>query len=121
MTKVVLSRLKTRKEAKCTKDYIISGLQGLHNFRDSTTKNCKDQAVADLKSLDEHMRAHFEWSDVDLMRLIFLFLDTQSWQDSARASSNDDGDCLSEAVISITDVLRAPFDAKSADHTSIVD
>jgi len=42
----------------------------LHHFRDTTTKTCQDQALADLISLDEQMRACLEWSDVKLMRSI---------------------------------------------------
>lgn len=75
-----------------------------------------------LRSLDDKMRDRLEWSDVDLMRSILLFLDTQSWQDSEGSSADDDH--LSEiksALISITDVFRAPLEAKGADLTSILD
>ena len=94
----------------------------LHHFRNTTIKSCADQALSDLKSLDEQMRARLEWSDVDLMRSILLFVDTQSWQGS-EGSSNDD-DRLSEiklALVNITDVFRAPLKAKGADFTSILD
>ena len=46
--------------------------------KDVISKSCKDQALADLSSLDQKMRVRLEWSDVDLMRSIILFLDTQS-------------------------------------------
>ena len=36
-------------------------------------KSCADEALADLLSLDDQMRARLEWSDVDLMRSILLF------------------------------------------------
>ena len=55
------------------------------------------------------------------MRSILLFLDTQSWQDSDESSTDD---CLSEikaALLSITDIFRAPLEAKGADLTSILD
>ena len=54
--------------------------------------------------------------------MILLFLDTQSWQDS-EGSSNDD-DPLNEvkaALVSITDVFRAPLEAEGVDLTSILD
>ena len=51
-------------------------------------KSCKDQALADLSSLDQKMRVRLEWSDVDLMRSILLFLDTQSWQDCEENSAD---------------------------------
>ena len=69
------------------------------------------------------MRTRLEWSDVNFMRSVLLFLDTQSWQDSEAESSNED-DRLSEiksALVSITDVFRAPLEAKGADLTSILD
>ena len=116
VTKVVLSKLKDENGGK-----VYQGSE-LHHFRDTTIKSCADQALSDLKSLDERMRARLEWSDVDLMRSILLFLDTQSWQGS-EGSSNDD-DRLSEiklALVNITDVFRAPLEAKGADLTSIVD
>jgi len=84
VTKVVLSRLKDENGGK-----VYQGSE-LHHFRDTTTKSCADQALANLKSLDDQMRARLEWSDVDLMRSILLFLDTQSWQDSEGSSTNDD-------------------------------
>ena len=56
----------TKKQAKCTKD---------ESYRDTTTKSCADQALADLKYLDDQMRACLEWSDINLMRSIFLFME----------------------------------------------
>ena len=115
ITKVVLSKLKDENRGK------VHQGSGLHHFRDTTTKACQDQALANLKSLDDKMQTRLEWSDVDMMRLILLFLNTQSWQGSERSSSNDDDDDddddnrLSEikaAFVSTTDVFRAPLEAK---------
>ena len=116
VTKVVLSRLKDQNGGK-----VYQGSE-LHRFGDTTTKTCADQALSDLKSLDDQMRARLEWSDVNLMRSILLFLDTQSWQDSDKSSTDDNR--LSEiksALVSITDVFRAPLEAKGADLTCILD
>ena len=99
VTKVVLSKLKDENGGK-----VYQGSE-LHNFKDSTIKTCQDQALADLKSLDNRMRSRLEWSDVDLMRSILLFLDTQSWQLQVDEESLED-DRLSEvkaALVSITD------------------
>ena len=116
VTKVVLSRLKDENGGK-----VYQGSE-LHHFRDTTTKSCADQALANLKSLDDQMRARLEWSDVDLMRSILLFLDTQSWQDSEGSSTDDDRLCeIKSALLSITDIFRAPLEAKGADLTSILD
>ena len=100
MTKVGLSKLKDENGGK-----VYQGSE-LHHFRDTTTKSCADQALADLKSLDNQMRARLEWSDIDLMRSV-LFLDTQSWQDSEGSSTDDDhlGE-IKSALVSITDVFR---------------
>ena len=87
-------------EARYTKDQSYTIL-----FKDSTIKTYQDQALADLKSLDNRMCSCLEWSDVDLMRSILLFLDTQSWQLQVDEESLED-DRLSEvkaALVSITD------------------
>ena len=116
VTKVVLSRLRDENGGK-----VYQGLK-LHHFRDTTTNTCADQALADLKPLDDQMRACLEWSDVELMRSVLLFVDTQSWQSTEESSTDDD--CLSEiksALLSITDAFCAPLEAKGADLTSILD
>ena len=62
VTKVVLSRLKDENGGK-----VYQGSE-LHDFRDTTTKGCADEALADLKSLDDKMRDRLKWSDIDPMR-----------------------------------------------------
>ena len=106
MTKVVLSRLKDENGGQ-----VYQGSE-LHHFKDTTTKSCADQALADLKSPDGRMRARLEWSDVDLMRSILLFLDTQSWQDSDESSTDDHLSEVKAALLSITDIFHAPLEAK---------
>ena len=108
VTTVVLSRLKDENGGK-----VYQGSE-LHHFRDTTTKTCQDQALADLKSLDEQMRACLEWSDVELMRSILelaRFRRKFKWWSSewSRGSS-----C-------ITDFFRAPLEAKRVGITSILD
>ena len=120
VTKEVLSKLKDENGGK-----VYQG-SDLHHFRDTTTKACQDQPLADLKSLDDKMRTHLEWSDVDMMRSILLFLNTQSWQGSERSLNDDDNDDdqLSEvkaALVSITDVFRAPLEAKRVNLILIQD
>ena len=92
----------------------------LSHYRDLTTKACANQALADLRSLDDKMRALLEWSDIELMRSI-LFLDMQGWQDSEGSSADD---CLSEPkspFLSITGVFRAPLEAKGTDLSLVLD
>ena len=92
----------------------------LHNFKDSTIKTCQDQALVDLKSLDDGMHSCLEWSNVDLMRSILLFLDTQSWQLQVAEESLED-DRLKAALVSITDMYRAQFEARHINITSSLD
>ena len=115
VTKLVLSKLKDENGGK---EYQGSEL---HRFTGNTTKMCADQALADLKSLDDQMRARLEWSDLELMRSILLFIDTQSWQESEGSSDDDRLSEIKSALVSITEVFRAPLEAKSADLTSILD
>ena len=116
LTKVVLSRLNDANGGK-----VYQGSE-LHNFKETTIKSCGDQALADLKSLDNHMRARLEWSNVELMRSILLFLDTQSWQDCEESSTKEDRlSELKSALLRVIDVFRAPLEAKGADPTSILD
>ena len=55
------------------------------------------------------------------MRSILLFLDTQSWQDSEENSADDRMSEIKSVVISLTEVFRAPLEAKGADLSSILD
>ena len=85
----------------------------LHHLRHTTTKTYADQALADLKSLDDQTQARLEWSDVELMRAVLHFVEMQSWQSSEESSTDDD--CLSEiksALLHITRAFHAPFEAK---------
>jgi len=54
VSKMVLSKLENENGQK-----IYQGFE-VHNFRESTIKTCEDQAVADLKSLDNRMRSRLK-------------------------------------------------------------
>ena len=115
MTKVFFSRLKDEHGGK------VYQRAELCHFSDGIIKSCKDQALADLSSLDQQMRVRLEWSDVDLMRSILLILDTQSWQDLEENSSDDRMSEIKSAVVSLTQFFRAPLEAKGVDLSSILD
>ena len=115
VTKVVLSRMKDGHGGK-----VYQGSE-LHHLTDVISKSCKDQALADLSSLDQKMRVRLEWSDVDLIRSILLFLDTQSWQDCEENSADDRMSEIKSAVLSLAEVFRAPLEAKGVNLSSIVD
>ena len=96
VTKVVLSTLKDENGGK-----VYQGSK-LHHFRDTTTKACQDEALADLKSLDDMMQTCLEWSDVDMVRSVLQLARFR------RSSNDDEDDHLSEvkvALVSITDVF----------------
>ena len=109
VTKVVLSRLKDENGGK-----VYQGSE-LHRFTVTTAKSCADQALSDLISLDSKMRARLEWSDINLMRSILLFLDTQSWQDNFEEATGSESRLseIKSALVSIAEVFRAPLEAKA--------
>ena len=117
VTKVVLSRLKDENGGK-----VYQGSE-LHRFTVTTAKSCADQALSDLISLDSKMRARLEWSDINLMRSILLFLDTQSRQDNFEEATGSESRLseIKSALVSIAEVFRAPLEAKGAILNSILD
>ena len=100
VTKVVLSKMKDEHSGK--------KYQGseLYRFNNGTFHSCKVHALADLSSLDQQMRVRLEWSGVDLMQSIIVFLDTQSWQDSEESYKDDHMSEIKSAVVSLTEVFR---------------
>lgn len=102
----------------------------LKRYTDVTIKACKEQAVADLNRLDQKMRDRLEWSNIDLLRSILVFLDTQNWQcheaetDDSSGSGSEDDACLAEiqtAVSTITEFFQASLEAKGIELCSIQD
>ena len=104
----------------------------LQRFNDTTKGSCKQQALADLKRLDERMRDRLEWSDVELLRAILVVLDTQNWirhQESegirrSETDSDEEDDGLAEiksALETITAFFQVPLEAKGADLSSLLD
>ena len=79
--------------------------------------------LSDLISLDSKMRARLEWSDINVMRSILLFLDTQSWQDNFEEATGSESRLseIKSALVSIAEVFRAPLEAKGAILNSILD
>ena len=45
----------------------------LSHFTDTTIKTCQNEAIADLRSFDNEMRARLEWSDIGLMQSVLFF------------------------------------------------
>ena len=87
----------------------------LQNF-DASLEQCKVHVLADLKRLDWRIQERLEWSDLQLLRLILAFVETQSWLQKSDHSSEDDGNDglldIREAVEYIISVFHAPLEAK---------
>ena len=82
-------------------------------------KQCVDEALSDIKRLEEKLRERLEWSDMDMLRAILAFLDTQNWR-----IVDEEGDSLADirsAVEVITTHFRVPLEAKEVDLCSIQD
>lgn len=100
----------------------------LQHYNDAMLQSCKDQALADLKRLDDTMRDRLAWTDVKLLRSILAFLDTQGWRSpvtntSDSSDSDAEGDTVMTEVLSaveyITSSFREPLEAKGVDLVSL--
>ena len=100
----------------------------LQNF-DSTLEQCKKHVMDDIRRLEQKIKERLEWSDIQLLRSILVFLETQSWQSRfSEDSSDDDGmldlDDFAEvraAVEYIISIFRIPLEAKGMCVASIQD
>ena len=91
----------------------------LGNYSPAVLKQCADEALSDIKRLEEKLRERLEWSDMDMLRAILAFLDTQNWR-----IVGEEGDSLADirsAVEVITTHFRVPLEAKEVDLCSIQD
>lgn len=90
----------------------------LHSYSPTVLQHCANQVLSDLQKLDEQMRSRLEWSDVEMLRAILVFLDTHSWC----VSDGDDGiDELKAAVEYISTHFREPLEAAQVDLARIQD
>lgn len=110
--KLVKSRLK---DVGHHKEYQGVALQ---NF-DRTLEQCKKHVMDDICKLEEKIKERLEWSDIQLMRSILVFLETQSWQKSfSELDSHDDHEDVDDfaevraAVEYIISIFRIPLEAK---------
>lgn len=118
--KLVCSRVTEESGDKVYQGAVLNG------YSPATLQACADEALADIKRLEERMRARLEWSDVGMLRAIIVFLDTQSWLPlhSRSNDSNTEDDDLSEikqAVEYLTSHFREPLEAKGGVLESIQD
>ena len=73
----------------------------LKNFSTATLDSCKKQALADIKRLEDNMRQRLEWSDVELLRALLVFIETQSWMKRAT-----DEECEDQSLIEVRSAIK---------------
>ena len=91
----------------------------------ATLKRKAPLVVADAKQKEAKWQVSREMAEnVNLMRSIILFLDTQSWKDSSDDESTGSDSRLSEiksSLVSISETFRAPLETKGVVLNSILD
>ena len=112
--KLVCDRVKDEVEDKVYQGAVLK------NYTPETLKTCAAHALADIKRLEEKMRAR------EMLRAILVLLDTQSWQSSPAGEHSDteeEDDLIEirEAVEYITSHFREPLEAKGVDLANIQD
>ena len=112
--KLVCSRIKVEDGESLYQGSVLSG------YTPDLLKSCADQAVADAKRLDVKLRERLEWSDLEMLRSILVFLDTQSWRVVAGTEVDDLAE-IQTAVEHITAHFREPLAAKNICFISIPD
>ena len=88
----------------------------LHHFND-VVNSCRQQALSDLRKLDDELKERLSWSDTKLMRAIMVFLDTQAWY--SHKTDESFSLQLTEAVSMLVENFRAPLEAKATDLAAI--
>ena len=97
----------------------------LENF-DSCLDKCKPQATADLQRIQEKLKTRLEWNDLNILRAILAFLDTQSWL-KRNDPSSEDTECdvgmieIRAALDRIVSTFRAPLESKGVSLETIQD
>lgn len=98
---------------------------------DTILDQCAPQALADLNRLKQKIKDRLQWSDMQLLRSILVFLETQSWcrkEDPPGPESEEIGIAedsgivaILQAVEHIISIFRAPLEAKGMCVASIQD
>ena len=79
----------------------VNSYQGakLKCYTSATLENCKKLALGDLHQLNKTIQQRLEWSNVNLLRALIVFLDTQSWiKRHTTDGNNEDEDISLEQV-----------------------
>lgn len=113
MVKLVKSRLK-----EC--QVVIT------NF-DEVLESCNTDVLADLKWLDQKIREHLEWSDIELLRAIIVFVETKCWLPKEVIGEHDEiddpdeiSDEIRQAVECTINIFWVPLEAKGAKWPNVL-
>lgn len=97
----------------------------LHKYSQTLLDHCCKEALEDLSRIDKEMRNRLQWSDVQLLRSIVVFLDTPGWHHLSDDSEEEADDrSLTEvksAVEYIVSLFREPLEASDVDLAYIQD
>ena len=97
----------------------------LNGYNSTTLEYCKKEALADLGRLHEKMRERLEWSDVQLLRALLVFLETQSWMKRSSEEGDSDPDPslteIKNALEYIVSLFRDPLEARGANVSVLQD
>ena len=108
-------------EDESSKTHSYQGLDvALTNCSHEKFQYYLNEAIKDLKRLDDKLKEWLEWSDLTMLRSILVFLDTQSWFGSLDKEKDGFTEII-EAVEYIIACFREPLEAKGGDMSSIFD
>ena len=92
---------------------------------DSALERCRTDPIADLHRLEQVIKDRLRWSDLQLLRSLSVFLETQSWmrRDEPDSSETDQSFFMEilQAVEYLVALFRAPLEAKGVCIASIQD
>lgn len=96
----------------------------LRNCDITTQQSSIRHALVDLNNLDAKMRERLEWSDVNLLRSLLAFTETQNWAARVDAGDNDEDHSMDEVLRAtefLTSHFRIPLESKEVALDAIHD
>lgn len=88
---------------------------------DAALDQCKAHVVKDLEQLCVKIKERLEWSDVQLLRALLAFIETQNWVERDDDEDDQASDNVRSAVEYIVSVFRVPLEAKGMCVATIYD
>ncbi len=115
---LVINRIKEDDDGK--KSY--QGAQ-LQNFSPAAVEVCKKQALTDLEHLEVSILHRLEWSNLDLLRSLLVFIETTSWIRCDADEEYEDSTLLEVklAIDKIFNVFTEPLESIGISLSSLLD